>query len=93
MLSHGTADDIVPISMGRELYGRARVAKRMLEVYGGGHSDAYITGNQQYFAAWKDFVNLSSDPEASPVDEIIRLNVEDQHEVNAPGSNRLCSVG
>lgn len=58
LLSHGTADNVVPVSMGMELFERTRSPKQLLLVEGGGHSDAYILGNRPYFSAWEKFVDL-----------------------------------
>ncbi|MGD9342865.1 MAG: alpha/beta hydrolase [Desulfuromonadales bacterium] len=62
LLSHGTDDNVVPVSMGMELFDRARSPKQLLLVEGGGHSDAYILKNRPYFIAWLKFVDLD-DPE------------------------------
>ena len=61
-MSHGTDDNVVPVSMGMELFDRARSPKQLLLVEGGGHSNAYILKNRPYFIAWLKFVDLD-DPE------------------------------
>jgi len=59
---HGTADEIVPYSQGRELYERAKEPKRLISVAGGDHNylpvhfgkDKYLDFIVSFIAEWSD---------------------------------------
>mgnify|MGYP001040937173 CR=1 FL=1 len=55
LLVHGTDDEIVPFSMGQELFDAAKEPKRFFPLQGAGHNDTYLVGGSAYFRALKDF--------------------------------------
>ncbi|MFC1892075.1 alpha/beta hydrolase [Thermodesulfobacteriota bacterium] len=46
---HGDKDEIVPFSMGEQLYREARSPKYFLRLEDSGHNDTYIVGGENYF--------------------------------------------
>ena len=46
---HGTADEIVPIQMGKRLFAQAPEPKRMFEIQGAHHNDISEVGGQSFF--------------------------------------------
>ncbi len=54
---HGTKDEVVPYSMGRELFEAAGEPKTFYEIRGAGHNNTYFVGGPAYFDAWGRFVN------------------------------------
>lgn len=55
LLIHGTADDLVPFSMGQALFEAAREPKTFLPLEGAGHNDTYVKGGEPYFQALVGF--------------------------------------
>jgi fermentation-respiration switch protein FrsA (DUF1100 family) len=53
---HGTADDIVPLRMGRRLYEASPDPREWYEIRGAGHNDMVWTGGSAYFERLADFV-------------------------------------
>lgn len=53
---HGDRDGIVPFRLGRELYMAAPQPKEFVTLPGAGHNDTYLVGGQDYFTAFKDFI-------------------------------------
>ena len=53
---HGTADDLIPMAMGRRLFDAAREPKRWLSVEGAGHNDIPWTGGAAYVDAVHAFL-------------------------------------
>jgi hypothetical protein len=64
LVIHGTRDETVPFTQGRELFDAARGPKRFLGVEGAGHTDAYIVGGERYWSAWREL--LENAAPASP---------------------------
>jgi fermentation-respiration switch protein FrsA (DUF1100 family) len=58
---HGDLDDIVPITLGRELYDAANPPKEFVIIPGAGHNDTYLIGGNRYFEKFKSFVRSSCD--------------------------------
>jgi len=57
MVIHGTNDDVVPISLGRELFEKFAGPKRLLEIPGASHNDmVYYLLRGQAMAAFRDFL-------------------------------------
>lgn len=54
---HGTADDIVPFRLGRELFQAANHPKEFIEIPGAGHNDTYKVGGPTYFRQIGDFIS------------------------------------
>jgi fermentation-respiration switch protein FrsA (DUF1100 family) len=48
LIIHGTADEVVPLSQGKELYAAARPRKTFYEVPGGRHGDSLARNNGEY---------------------------------------------
>lgn len=48
LMIHGTADEVVPLSQGKELYAAARPRKTFFEVQGGGHGNSLSRNNGEY---------------------------------------------
>jgi fermentation-respiration switch protein FrsA (DUF1100 family) len=53
---HGTADEVVPFSMGEQLYRRAGGMKRFVAIDGGRHDDNSAAGGAAFLAAIRNFV-------------------------------------
>ena len=56
MVLHGDQDDIVPFSMGRELFEAASPPKRFYAIEGAGHNDTYAVGGAAYYDALASFL-------------------------------------
>ena len=52
---HGTADDLIPHSMGEELYSKVKQQYGFSSVEGAGHSDLLEKSDGSYASAFKDF--------------------------------------
>lgn len=48
LIIHGTADEVVPLSQGKELFAAARPRKTFFEVPGGRHGDSLARNNGEY---------------------------------------------
>ncbi len=57
MVLHGDRDDVVPLTMGQELWEAARVPKTFFTVEGAGHDDVYLVGGEPYFDALARFIS------------------------------------
>ena len=53
---HGTGDNIIPYTLGRELYKGAAEPKEFYSINGAGHNNTYGVGGEQYFDTIKEFV-------------------------------------
>lgn len=53
---HGTEDDLVPFSMGQELFEAASEPKEFYSIKGAGHNDTYSVGGKEYFDALERFI-------------------------------------
>lgn len=53
---HGDSDDIVPISLGKELFEAARAPKEFVIIPGAGHNDTYFVAGPEYFRKFGAFV-------------------------------------
>lgn len=54
---HGTADRVIPIWHGKQLYQLARAPKLFYEVVGADHNNVMLVGGQQYFQAILSFAS------------------------------------
>ena len=54
---HGVDDQVIPLAMGREVYRRAVVDKRMVEIPGAGHNDLTDLGGGAYWNAIRAFLD------------------------------------
>jgi uncharacterized protein len=55
LMIHGRNDDIVPLDLGRKLFGAAEEPKELIEVEGAGHNDVYLRA--EFTAALKTFLD------------------------------------
>jgi len=53
---HGTRDNLIPFTLGRELYKAAAEPKEFYQVVGAGHNNTYQMGGKDYFDKIKEFV-------------------------------------
>jgi fermentation-respiration switch protein FrsA (DUF1100 family) len=56
LVVHGSADRLVPTSMGREIYERVPEPREWYEVPGAGHNDVFLVGGSAYFDRLARFV-------------------------------------
>lgn len=59
---HGTADSIIPYTLGRELYQGAAEPKEFYNIAGAGHNDTIRVGGSDYFDKIKEFITRSTTP-------------------------------
>ena len=52
LILHGEIDDIVPVSMGREIFNLANAPKTIKTFQGAGHADHYLFGSYDALYAW-----------------------------------------
>ena len=67
LVAHGTADEIVPFSMGERLYAAARAPKRFLRAEGGSHHNLTANFFDDYRNAVFDLFKLDTRSEAKSV--------------------------
>jgi len=53
---HGTRDNLIPFTLGRELYKAAAEPKEFYQVVGAGHNNTFQIGGKDYFDKIKEFV-------------------------------------
>jgi fermentation-respiration switch protein FrsA (DUF1100 family) len=56
LIVHGEDDDIVPFSMGKEIYNTSQPPKYFFSIKNAGHNDTYIVGGKKYFETLAAFV-------------------------------------
>ena len=59
---HGTADSIIPYTLGRELYQGAAEPKEFYNIAGAGHNNTIRVGGSDYFDKIKEFITRSTTP-------------------------------
>ena len=59
LVIHGEYDEIVPFSMGQNLYDSARPPKYFFPIKGAHHNDTYLVGGKIYFEKFTAFVRNS----------------------------------
>lgn len=59
---HGTADSIIPYTLGRELYQGAADPKEFYNIAGAGHNNTIRVGGSDYFDKIKEFITRSTTP-------------------------------
>ena len=62
MVVHGAEDEIIPVDMGRRVYGAAPEPKVLYIIPGAHHNDTYLLGGTEYFRRLKDFIHRSQTP-------------------------------
>lgn len=55
LVIHGTEDDLVPVTMGKEIFEAGREPKDWWAVSGAGHNDVFWVGGKEYFRRIADF--------------------------------------
>lgn len=53
---HGTRDNLIPFTLGRELYKAAAEPKEFYQVVGAGHNNTFQIGGRDYFDKIKQFI-------------------------------------
>lgn len=61
LVMHGNNDQMVPISMGKQIFEAANEPRHFYAIEGAGHNNTYIVGGEAYFATLDDFVHSTSD--------------------------------
>ena len=59
LIIHGDSDEIVPFSMGQDLFQAAIEPKYFYRIKGAGHNDTYIMGGEEYFRKINSFIKES----------------------------------
>jgi uncharacterized protein len=59
---HGTEDEIVPYTLGQELYSAAKEPKDFYSIKGAGHNDTYSVGGEAYLKRIDRFIHQSTAP-------------------------------
>jgi fermentation-respiration switch protein FrsA (DUF1100 family) len=64
LILHGELDDVIPVAMGRKLFGLANEPKRLAVFPSGGHSDLYLDSNGalEVMRAWITELGRASAP-------------------------------
>ncbi len=57
LIIHGTADSIVPVAMGQQLYSLAPSPKQIYLIDGADHNDGFYLDEDEYWGTWKTFLN------------------------------------
>ena len=57
---HGTDDDLVPVSMSRQLFAEANPPKYLKLILGGSHNNSARVGGRIYLESIADFVSATS---------------------------------
>ncbi len=60
LLIHGTADSIVPASMGKELFALAPEPKQLYLIEGADHNDGHYLHTSHYWQTWRQFLLRAS---------------------------------
>jgi fermentation-respiration switch protein FrsA (DUF1100 family) len=56
LILHGDRDEIVPLAHAQRIFDLARPPKRIHLIRGAGHNDTYLVGGEEYFRAWREFL-------------------------------------
>jgi fermentation-respiration switch protein FrsA (DUF1100 family) len=56
LVLHGKRDRTVPFEQGKKVFEAAPEPKRFYPISGAGHNDTYITGGEDYWQVWKEFL-------------------------------------
>jgi len=62
LLFHGTADTIVPVAMGKQVFDRANEPKTLHLIQGAGHNDTLSHGQNEYWQTWRTFIASLAQP-------------------------------
>jgi fermentation-respiration switch protein FrsA (DUF1100 family) len=61
LIIHGTHDDVIPFSMGRQLYDKAPYPKQFISLENSGHNDISIATTQVYREGVRRFIRGLND--------------------------------
>ena len=64
LIVHGTQDQLIPFSMGQELYQATREPKSFLPVEGAGHADSFVVDSERYLERLGKFIGVASAAES-----------------------------
>jgi fermentation-respiration switch protein FrsA (DUF1100 family) len=71
---HGTKDNIIPYTLGRELYIKAAEPKEFYSIIGAGHNNTWRVGGKKYFDAIKEFVDRTVAGQATAEQKTVKQN-------------------
>jgi len=57
LMLHGTADEVIPLSMAKELYATAPQPKQLVIIPNANHNNLDLVGGQQYLTNLQQFIN------------------------------------
>ncbi len=57
LVVHGTSDRVIPYSMGREIFDRAKVKKKFVKIEGANHNNLQNVYEQEYWLSIIQFIN------------------------------------
>jgi len=57
LVIHGTDDEIIPVDMGRRVFGAANDPKKLYLIPGAHHNDTYLVGGRAYFQRLLAFIS------------------------------------
>jgi uncharacterized protein len=56
LIIHGNRDEIIPFTMGEQLFEAAPGPKAFYAIEGAGHNDTWVVGGSRYFETLKQFI-------------------------------------
>ena len=56
LIIHGNRDEIIPFSMGENLFEASAEPKAFYTIEGAGHNDTWVIGGRKYFETLKRFI-------------------------------------
>jgi hypothetical protein len=62
LIIHGTRDEVIPFSMGEQLYSAAGASKSFVAIGRAGHNDLLFVGGEAYIASLRAFVSSLKSP-------------------------------
>jgi fermentation-respiration switch protein FrsA (DUF1100 family) len=71
---HGTRDNMIPFTMGRELYKAAAEPKEFYSIVGAGHNNTWYVGGKEYFDTLKAFITRTVAGQATAEQKTAKQN-------------------
>ncbi len=71
---HGTRDNIIPFTLGRELYKAAAEPKEFYQIVGAGHNNTFQVGGKDYFDKIKEFITSTVATQATAKQKTAKQN-------------------
>jgi fermentation-respiration switch protein FrsA (DUF1100 family) len=71
---HGTRDNMIPFTMGRELYKAAAEPKEFYSIVGAGHNNTWQVGGKEYFDTLKAFITRTVAGQATAEQKTAKQN-------------------